>query len=165
MTKTATTYRRFTADRRVIGGEKTMVITEIEGTTRHPMNWSDGSLSREGAWKRAQSQIHHTIVLTADGNQVDLGCVFVPEAFERAVYSGYISYGLSMTDGHYAPIDFESWVKFFRRDVLAIADRLLAVDYDPEQAYREQLFHYNDTSLWTCEGLQAYAHKLVQASK
>lgn len=37
------------------------------------------------------------------------------EAFERRAYLGHISYSLSMTDGHYAPEDFDRWVHFFRQ--------------------------------------------------
>lgn len=36
-------------------------------------------------------------------------------AFERAAYSGHISYGISMTDGYYAPEDFDAWVIGFRK--------------------------------------------------
>ncbi|MCX4554160.1 hypothetical protein [Streptomyces sp. NBC_01500] len=37
-------------------------------------------------------------------------------AFERDAYRGHISYGLSMTDGRYAPQDFDAWVIGFRKD-------------------------------------------------
>lgn len=36
-------------------------------------------------------------------------------AFERTAYSGYINYGISMTDGYYAPEDFDAWVIGFRK--------------------------------------------------
>lgn len=42
------------------------------------------------------------------------------EAFERAAYGGHISYDLSMTDGYYAPQDFETWVYFFRKNPISI---------------------------------------------
>lgn len=39
--------------------------------------------------------------------------------FERWAYRGYVSYELSMTDGHYAPEPFEAWVSQFRLDPIA----------------------------------------------
>lgn len=36
-------------------------------------------------------------------------------AFESVAYKGYIAYGLSMTDGYFAPLDFESWLTGFRK--------------------------------------------------
>lgn len=161
----ATTYRRFTVQTRTIGSESVYVITEVESTTKHPLNWMDGSLTREGAWRHAQSQIHHTIVLTLDGDQADLGSVFSPEVFERAVYNGYIGYGLSMSDGHYTPICFENWVKGFRRDVLSHTERLLAEDYDTSKSHMDSVFYGNDTPPTVCRGLQTYAYLLAQASK
>lgn len=38
------------------------------------------------------------------------------EGFEIQAHQGYISYGISMTDGHYAPEDFDAWVIGFRKD-------------------------------------------------
>lgn len=38
------------------------------------------------------------------------------DAFERKAYRGHISYSLSMTDGYYAPEDFDRWVGGFRID-------------------------------------------------
>jgi hypothetical protein len=38
------------------------------------------------------------------------------EAFERTAYRGHIGYNLSMTDGYYAPEDFDRWVIGFRID-------------------------------------------------
>jgi hypothetical protein len=35
--------------------------------------------------------------------------------FEQEAYRGYVSHGLSMTDGHFAPVDFETWVHSFRK--------------------------------------------------
>lgn len=40
------------------------------------------------------------------------------DIFERIAYRGYISYGISMTDGHYAPECFENWLFGFRKDPL-----------------------------------------------
>lgn len=37
------------------------------------------------------------------------------DAFEHTAYRGYIAYNLSMTDGHYAPEDFDAWVIGFRK--------------------------------------------------
>ena len=42
-------------------------------------------------------------------------CTNVGE-FEHRAYLGYISYGLSMTDGHYAPESLGAWVVGFRID-------------------------------------------------
>lgn len=162
---TAASYRRFTTKLRTVGSEPMFVITEIEPTTRHPLNWTDGSKTREGAWESAQTQIHHALATTADGKETDLGYVFSPEVFERAVYGGYIGYGLSMTDGYYAPIDFEAWVRGFRKTVFANAERLMAADYDLSQAHRDKIFSHNDTPAWVCEGLQTYAYELVKASR
>lgn len=162
---TASSYRRFTTDLRVIGSERTFVITEIESTTRHPMNWTDGSMTRESAWERAQAQIHHTIVVNLDGDMKDLGGVFSPAVFEQAAYRGYTGYGRSMTDGYYAPICFENWVKGFRKDVLSHTERLLAEDYDTSKSHMDSVFYGNDTPPTVCRGLQTYAYLLAQASK
>lgn len=92
-----------------------LVITEIEPKHSHPMNWSGmGEYSREGAWFKAQTQGLETVFVSRSGERRELGRIFDPRAFERAAYQGYVSYGLSMTDGHYAPIRFEDWVRAFR---------------------------------------------------
>jgi hypothetical protein len=38
------------------------------------------------------------------------------EGFENIAYRGYVSYGLSMSDGYYAAEDFDQWVTVFRKD-------------------------------------------------
>jgi hypothetical protein len=105
-------YRCFKTE--VINGVFT--ITEIAPKNSHPMNWSylDGT-SREGAWKSAQSQTLPVAVVDREGNRQELGVVWSPKEFERAAYAGYVGYGLSMSDGYYAPVQFESWVKSFRK--------------------------------------------------
>ena len=45
----------------------------------------------------------------------ELGDRFSPEMFEQSMYSGHISYELSMTDGHYAPEPAETWIAEFRK--------------------------------------------------
>lgn len=104
-------HRCFTA----IEADGVMTITEVEPRNDHPMNWMSGHTSREGAWAIAGARGLKTVFVGRDGSSKDLGVVFSPKAFERAVYGGYVSYGLSMTDGHYAPIDFDAWVKSFRK--------------------------------------------------
>lgn len=38
--------------------------------------------------------------------------------FEEQAYRGYVSHGLSMTDGHFAPKTLQSWLQMFRKDVV-----------------------------------------------
>lgn len=97
-------------------------ITKVGTTTSHPMNWINGDRSREGAWADAQSQ--HLPVVYCDATSsadthvtMELGVVFSPKAFEARVYSGYVGYGCSMSDGIYHPTDFDTWVKNFRESV------------------------------------------------
>lgn len=108
-------HRRFVT--MIVNG--TFEINEIPGTEVHPTNWNYGEYptltTREGAWARATSQDRPVVVMTLDGQEQALGIVFNPEAFERAAYQGYVSYGLSMTDGWYSPESFESWVIGFRK--------------------------------------------------
>jgi hypothetical protein len=37
------------------------------------------------------------------------------DAFERAAYNGYVSYGIGGTDGYYVPEGFDLWVLHFRQ--------------------------------------------------
>lgn len=71
-------------------------------------------MSKESAWQAARQQTLPVFFVGIDGNAKALGTVFHPAVFERRVYSGYVGYGLSMTDGYYAPIKFDAWVKSFR---------------------------------------------------
>jgi hypothetical protein len=103
-------YRCFTVETT----EDVTTIAEIEPRNDHPMNWS-GLYSRENAWVVAGIYGLPTVFVGRDGSTKDLGVVFNPAAYERAAYGGYVGYGLSMTDGHYAPIDFDAWVKSFRK--------------------------------------------------
>lgn len=73
------------------------------------------STTRQGAWDRARAQANPVIVIDLLGNERELGDCFSPEVFERAMYSGHISYQLSMTDGHYAPEPAEVWIARFRQ--------------------------------------------------
>lgn len=96
--------------------EETFVITEVEPRNDHPMNWiGSGYTSREGVWALAGARGLETIFISRDGNVQDLGVVFSPKAFEHAAYQGYVGYGQSMSDGYYAPIDFDAWVSSFRK--------------------------------------------------
>jgi hypothetical protein len=104
-------YRCFTA----IEADGVMTITEVEPRNDHSMNWMSGHTSREGAWAIAGARGLKTVFVGRDGSSKDLGVVFSPKAFEHAAYQGYVAYGRSMSDGYYAPLTFESWVKSFRR--------------------------------------------------
>ena len=72
--------------------------------------------SREVAWGEARVQHLPVEVCYLDGNCKALGVVFRPDLYERAAYQGYVSAGFAMTDGHYAPVKFETWVADFRRN-------------------------------------------------
>lgn len=96
-------------------GEQT-VITEVEPKNSHPLNWMGSSeMSRESAWAYASARGVQTVFVDREGYRHNLGEVFSPKAFENAAYQGYVSYGHSMTDGYYAPIQFDAWVKSFRQ--------------------------------------------------
>jgi hypothetical protein len=134
-----TTYRRFTT----ATVEDTFVITELTPTENHPNNWwldkIDGVFTTldtlQGAWDKARAQELPVTVHTLNGATKNLGVVFNPEVFERRAYSGYVGYGLSMTDGWYSPIDFDAWVKAFRR-------------FPAEELARENDFHTNALPLY-----------------
>lgn len=68
----------------------------------------------DGAWHLARQQSLPVRLVRAGEPTRDLGVVFHPGLFEHRVYSGYVGYGYSMTDGYYAPISFEAWVTAFR---------------------------------------------------
>jgi hypothetical protein len=101
------------------------LIVEVEGTDRHPLNWTDGLTTREGAWRRARAQHCPVTLVPLEGEAQDLGVVFDPREFERAAYQGYVSHGISMTDGHYAPDTFEIWVANFRRGISKDKDEII----------------------------------------
>ena len=91
----------------VINGK--FVITEV----------SDGkwnNITRELAWQRARAQANPVTFVALDGTERDFGDVFDTLAWERAMYTGHIGYQTSMTDGHYAPEDFDRWVSYFRQN-------------------------------------------------
>ncbi len=98
------------------------------------------TVSREAAWQGARSQIHPVKAILLDGEIKDLGVVFEPELFERALYSGHIGYNLSMTDGHYAPEPFEVWIAAFRKVVIETADEII----DPHRIGRQKVLDYID---------------------
>lgn len=106
-----TTYRRF----QVQITATAFIIAEGEITESHPLNWMDGRYTRQGAWDQARSQGLPVTVVATDGTSKDLGVVFNPTQWEKAMYGGHISYSLSMTDGHYAPESLEAWLIHFRK--------------------------------------------------
>lgn len=124
MNRTATATKTYGQYRAEVSEDGTRFeITKIGTTTKAPINWINGDRTREGAWRDAQSQ-HRPVVYcdataTADTNQVmELGLVFAPQAFEERAYDGYVGYGYSMSDGYYAPIHKETWIRSFRQSVL-----------------------------------------------
>jgi len=110
-----TTHRRFT----VTTTPAELVITEVEPTTDNPTryggDWGYGFYTRDAAWMTARTQDKPVRFVGRDGNGVVYGVVFSAEAFEKSCYRGYVSHGLSMTDGYYAPLTFEAWVIGFRK--------------------------------------------------
>lgn len=73
------------------------------------------SVDRQTAWNAARAQANPVLFIDQEGNERDLGVVFDAAAWEQAMYNGYVLYGMTMTDGHYAPADFEYWVALFRK--------------------------------------------------
>lgn len=69
---------------------------------------------KKTAWSAARSQTLPVRVIKLDGSEQMIGIAFDPRSFERIAYSGYVSHGVSTTDGYYAPLKFEQWVKSFR---------------------------------------------------
>jgi hypothetical protein len=117
-----TLYRRF----EVAHMASECRIIEHQPSEVHPMNWGfaramDGrhypAHSREAAWASARSQDKPVVVECLGEEPMNLGVVFDVEAFERAAYGGYVSYGHSMSDGYYAPLSFESWAASARKDM------------------------------------------------
>ena len=70
--------------------------------------------NRDAAWQLARQQSLPVRFVRYGEATREFGVVFHPGLFEHRVYSGYIAYGCSMTDGYYAPVGFESWVLRFR---------------------------------------------------
>lgn len=104
-------YRRFIAG--VQDGE--FIIAEQSPTKAHPINWMGAEVTRENAWDAAQAQGCPVVFVDRSGNRMNLGDCWSRNAFEFAMYCGYVSYGRSMADGYYAPLSFENWVKAFRK--------------------------------------------------
>lgn len=93
-----------------------ITITEVEPKTSAPINWTSyRDMNRKSAWNYAQARGKRVTFVGRDGKSQELGTVFSPKAFEQAAYTGYVSYGCSMTDGHYSPLAFEAWVKLLRQ--------------------------------------------------
>lgn len=72
--------------------------------------------TREAVWELARSQDKPVIVKLLDGRNLKLGVRFNPRSFERTLYAGYVGYGVSTSDGYYAPIDEKTWVALLRRE-------------------------------------------------
>lgn len=104
----------------VIGTE--FVITEL--ATNH---WT--ATDRQGAWDRARAQANPVVFVALDGTRRELGDCFDTATWERKMYTGYVSYNTSMTDGYYAPEAFDRWAIWFRQDPTAVR-----VDVTPETA-------------------------------
>lgn len=109
--------------------------------------------TRRAAWDRARSQHLPVHVTMLNGETTDLGNVFNPRNFEKAAYSGYVQYGLSMTDGHYAPESFDRWVINFRKSVLA------------DDASHANVWRENDAPEHVKNALMLYATQLQRATR
>lgn len=147
-----TTYRRFDVNDR----ENEFVITELEPTTRHPINWT-GPVTRETAWKMATAQAVQPIVIKLlDGtvqthaalNEFDL------HNFELFAYLGYVGYGCSMTDGAYHPISQAQYVDELRRDAVSFMENGFA---------ENPITDYNDCRLAVKNSFGEYASRLVRS--
>lgn len=100
--------------------EQTFWIIEVEHARKDPTATESGYTAEDASvvWRRARTQAASIMFKDTKNNVREIGVAFDPSKFERAVYSGYVSYGISMTDGVYVPIKFEQWIKSFRKDVL-----------------------------------------------
>lgn len=108
-------------------------------------------ISKQAAWDAARSQNLVVIVQLIDGSGIDLGHVFNPREFERAAYAGYVSHGVSMTDGTFYPLKFDQWVTHFRKSILA--------GEDPHSVW-----YNNDAPVYVQNALGAYAMELQRVS-
>lgn len=161
-TASAKIYRQF----HVITSAAQFIIRESGETTRHPINWT-GEVTREGAWAAATSQAVLEIAVLATGQPTKTYAaseVFNPVNFEDAAYSGYVGYGLSMTDGHYAPIGREIWIRAFRKEVLAAADQILTDAAHGVELAVSKVWYSNDASRAVKSSLAVYAARLVAAT-
>jgi hypothetical protein len=141
-------------------------ITKVGYTAKHPINWIDGLKDRASAWAWARCQdlpvVYCDATDLADTNAImELGVVFDPQEFEKVAYSGYVGYGFSMSDGYYAPIQFESWVKSFRSTVAAAHVELA----DGDESGRHHIWDGNDAPKCTKRALGTYADLLFRATR
>lgn len=90
--------------------------TAYSEPTKTKSGWT--AVSKRDAWQRARSQAAPVEIVPLVGLKKQITSAFDGPTFERAAYSGYVQYGLSMTDGHYAPMKFDQWVIHFRKTVL-----------------------------------------------
>ncbi|MEU4511673.1 hypothetical protein AB0G05_19455 [Nonomuraea wenchangensis] len=91
-------------------GAGQFVMDEITADPRDHVYYTEqAALDLAAAQHRPVTRVH------LDGTREHLGVMFDPDKFERAAYRGYVSHGVSMTDGHYAPLPFEAWVAGFRK--------------------------------------------------
>lgn len=157
--QTKRAYRRF----ELTYEPERLTMTELAPTYKHPMNWTDGKSSRDGAWFLARCHSVPVTVITLTGTQ-ELGVVFDPACFEQACYQGYVAHGQSMTDGWYVPLTFEQWVAWFRRDVLNDVHKIKALaEMSHNLSYAHALFRENDTQESIKDALPAYAAALEAA--
>ncbi|MER6509647.1 hypothetical protein ABT158_22690 [Nonomuraea sp. NPDC001636] len=97
--------------RTIAAGAGQFVIEEIRTDPRGAHLY----YTEAAALDLAAAQHRPVTLIRLDGTHERLAITFDPDAFERHAYRGHIAYGLSMTDGHYAPEPFERWVTTFRR--------------------------------------------------
>lgn len=166
-TKAAPRYRRFRTSSEIVveTGEERYLLVEVEGTDKAPLNWTDGLVTEKGAWDRARSQALPVVAIPLHGDVKHLGLVFHPRAFEKAAYRGYVSYGISMTDGTYHPEAFETWVKNFRREVSEGADDIIGLLDGPSpemMLLHDKVWGRNDASNDVKCALGAYAKAIKE---
>lgn len=157
------TYRQFKISTR----DRFFTITEVGTTTRHPMNWC-GESTREGSWAQATAQaVKDIAVFLANGTEkvFEGRFAFDPKEFESAAYEGYVSHGLSMTDGHYAPIARDVWIRAFRKEVLGAADHIAEYGDAPHDlCYADRVWYGNDAPELVKMSLCDYAARLAAAT-
>lgn len=90
--------------------DTTFIITEVVKT-----DILSPGVSRELAWQQARSQAAPVTFVALDGTRRELGDCWDREIWEHAMYTGHISYNLSMTDGSYGPEDKDRWISELRQ--------------------------------------------------
>jgi hypothetical protein len=106
---------RLTRQFKITEGSDQFSIREVAPTNLVSLDYRDQTVSREGAWQAASVQLAPVVFFGLDDTVRHLGVVFNPERYERAAYQGYVAAGYVMTDGYYAPLQFETWLANFRK--------------------------------------------------